>query len=216
MNFSRVMAIGLCLAVVVMTGCSNTLQEEHALLMEENQELRMQLEDRNAALESATSRAREKEMESARLQRELREAQRRADEDRAAGRTGFEGIAGVTGTHGAGEVTATIESDLLFAPGSATLTSGAKQALNQVAQVLNSQYSGRPVRIAGHTDPDPIRRSGFTSNYHLGFERAFAVRQHLIERGVNADRLYLASFGPHRQKETKAKSRRVEIIVVLN
>lgn len=216
MRSSWLIGIGLVLAAVVLSGCNNTLKEEHALLMEENQDLRAQLEDRNMALESATSRARERESEASRLRRELEEARRRAEREPERGRHGFEGIAGVTGERGAGEVTATIESDLLFAPGSATLTSGAKQALNQVAQVLNAQYAGRPVRVAGHTDPDPIRRSGFKSNYHLGFERAFAVREHLIERGVSANRLYLASHGPHRGKDTKQKSRRVEIIVVLN
>jgi chemotaxis protein MotB len=209
-----VIGIGLIVAGLLLSGCNNTLKDENALLMEENQDLRMQLEERNAALDSATARARDREMEATRLRRELEES-RRAPQT-GTGAHGFEGIAGVTGTHGEGEVTATIESDLLFASGSATLTANAKRALDQVAQVLNSQYAGRPVRIAGHTDTDPIRRSGFKSNYHLGFERAFAVREYLISRGIAANRLYLASHGPDRGKDTKARSRRVELVVVLN
>jgi chemotaxis protein MotB len=210
----RVMAIGLAAAAVAMSGCANTLKEENALLMEENQDLRAQLEDRNAALESYNLTVREREAEAARLRRELEEA--RQARERGTGRTGFEGIAGVTGTRGAGEITATIESDLLFAPGSANLTAAARQALDRVAQVLNSEHAGRAVRIGGHTDTDPIRRSGFKSNYHLGFERAHSVREHLIQRGVAGNRLHLASFGPDKPKDTKARSRRVEIVVLLN
>lgn len=212
MRLAHLLGIGMLAAAVMMTGCRNELREQNALLMEENEDLRAQLSDRDSALDSAVARARDREEEARRLQREMRELERRQGEQR---QTGFEGIAGVTGTHGAGEVTATIESDLLFAPGSATLTANAKRALDQVAQVLNSQYAGNRVRVAGHTDPDPIRRSPFASNYHLGFERAYAVREYLMERGVSRNRLYIASHGPHVPKESKTKSRRVEIIVVL-
>ncbi len=51
---------------------------------------------------------------------------------------------------------------------------------------------------------------------HLGYERAFAVRQHLLSNGVTASRMYLASHGPDEPRTTKAASRRVEIVVLLN
>ena len=88
--------------------------------------------------------------------------------------------------------------------------------LDQVAGVLNSTHAGRTIRIAGHTDTDPIRKSGYKSNYHLGFERGFAVREYLISRGVAADRVYLASHGPDEPQGSKAQSRRVEIVVIMN
>ncbi len=207
----------IVLAAMLLSGCNNSMREEVDLLTQENEDLRSQLADRNQALDAATSTAREREMEARRLARELDEARRQREERPAAtpgGRTGFEGIAGVTGSVAAGEVTASVESDVLFASGSADLRQGARQSLNQVAQVLNSNYAGRPIRVVGHTDSDPIRRSGFKSNYHLGFERGYAVREYLISRGVSAERIHLASFGPHRPRGTKAQSRRVEIVVM--
>lgn len=218
MVITRVMACNvIVLAAMMLTGCNNGMKEEVNLLTQENQDLRAQLEDRNAALDSATSTAREREMEAMRLRRELEDArQRRTEraETTQPGRTGFEGIEGVTGTIGAGEVTASVESDVLFASGSADVRQQARQSLNQVAQVLNANYAGRSIRIVGHTDSDPIRRSGFKSNYHLGFERAYAVREYLVSRGVSADRIHLASFGPDRPRSTKQQSRRVEIVVI--
>jgi chemotaxis protein MotB len=218
MGMSRWIVAGLALASV-MGGCANGLKDENALLLEENQSLRAQLSDRNTALESATNAAREREMEAARLRRDLEESRRASRPPTAhpaALGTGFEGIAGVTGTAGAGEITATLDSDVLFDSGRTTLKPAAKQSLNLVANVLNSTYAGRTIRIAGHTDSDPIRRSGFKSNHHLGFERAFAVREYLVERGVAANRIHLASFGPDRPQGNKAQSRRVEVVVVMN
>lgn len=219
MFISRVMGLGLIAATLALTGCNDSLKDQNALLLEENEGLRAQLADRRSALDSAESAARQQEMEAIRLRRELEEARRaRTTATPTAGpaRTGFEGIDGVSGTIGAGEITATVASDVLFDSGRATIKPAAQRSLDQVAQVLNSTHGGRSIRIAGHTDTDPIRRSGHTSNYHLGFERAYAVREYLISRGVSANRIYLASHGPDRPAGTKAQSRRVEIIVILD
>jgi len=217
MCISRMMGMGLLVATMALTGCNDSMKEQNALLLEENEGLRSQLSDRRAALDSAEHAARQQEMEAIRLRRELEEMRRTQATPAAAGpRTGFEGIEGVSGTVGAGEITATVASDVLFDSGRATIKPAAQRSLDQVAQVLNSTHSGRSVRIAGHTDTDPIRRSGHKSNYHLGFERAYAVREYLISRGVPANRVHLASHGPDRPAGTKAQSRRVEIIVIMD
>ncbi len=218
MCISRVLGLGLLAAALLMTGCNNSLKDENALLMEENDGLRQQLSERRNALDSAERVARQNEAEAVRLRRELEEARRaeRAAAEAQPQRTGFEGIAGVSGSVGAGEITATVESDVLFDSGQATVKAAAQRSLNQVASVLNSEHSGRTIRVVGHTDSDPIRRSGHKSNYHLGFERAYAVREYLISRGVSANRIHLASFGPDKPRGTKAQSRRVEIVVVLD
>lgn len=217
MSISRVIGMSLLMVGMVLTGCNNNLQDQNALLLEENEALRMQLADRRAALESAENAARQQEMEAVRLRREMEEL-RRAEARQAAAppRTGFEGIEGVSGRVGAGEITATVASDVLFDSGKAAIKPAAQRSLDQVAQVLNTTHSGRTIRIAGHTDTDPIRRSGHKSNYHLGFERSYAVREYLISRGVAANRIYLASHGPDRPAGSKAQSRRVEIIVIVD
>ena len=79
--------------------------------------------------------------------------------------------------------------------------------------MLKTRYNGRPVQVIGHTDTDPIRKSGYKSNYHLGFERGYSVRDYLISRGVDSDMVSISSFGPDASLDTKSRSRRVEIVV---
>jgi outer membrane protein OmpA-like peptidoglycan-associated protein len=196
---------GLVVAAMGMTGCKNSLKTENERLTAQLTDLQNQLDGRNAALEQCEQEKRARDQQLAEL--------RRGGSDMA---TGFENIPGVTGSASAGEVTASVESDLLFDSGKATLKANAKKSLDQVASVLNSTYGGAHIRVAGHTDSDPIRKSGHKSNYHLGFERAYAVRDYLVSKGVAANRLSLASHGPDVPKGAKPQSRRVEIVVVLN
>ena len=182
-------------AAAGLTGCnSDQAAGQMSDLVSENEELRAQLNDRNADLASNTPVA----------------------VDPPSGATEFDNIPGVNASQSAGEITATVESDVLFQSGKAELKAAAKRSLDAVASVLNSSYAGNSVRISGHTDSDPIRKSGFKSNYHLGFERAYAVRAYLASRGVESRRMYIASHGPDRPAGSKAESRRVDITVVLN
>ncbi len=208
------LAVVLVAAAMVLGGCeADTLKKENALLMEENENLRNELTQRNMALDEAQMEARDNDIQLAQLRRDLSDANSRPVANTS---TAFDGIPGVQGSYGAGEVTATVESDVLFDPGKDSLKSSAKRSLDAVAQVLNSSYGGKPVRIGGHTDTDPIRKSGHESNYHLAFKRAYAVRDYLLSRGVSADRIYLASYGPDRPAGSKNQSRRVEVTVITN
>jgi chemotaxis protein MotB len=207
---------GLLVVAAMLSGCNNNLKDENALLTEENQSLREQLADRNAALQSAHDELRDQEQHAAELQRELETTRQSSQLTANMPADPFGNIPGVTGSVGAGEVTATLESDVLFDSGQATLKQAAKRSLDEVARVINNNYRGRPIRVAGHTDTDPIRKSGYKSNYHLGFERAYAVREYLISRGVPSSSIYIASHGPDRAQATKQQSRRVEIVVVVN
>jgi outer membrane protein OmpA-like peptidoglycan-associated protein len=200
------LAMGLVLAAVAMTGCKNSVKQENAMLKQENADLQAQLADRNQALESLNAEKRSLEQQLAQVRKD----------GGADGKTGFEGIEGVTGIVGAGEVTASVQSDLLFDSGKTSLKSSAKKSLDAVAGVLNSTYANDRVRFSGFTDTDPIKKSGYKSNYHLGFERAYAVREYLVSKGVSAKRIYLASYGPDLPKGSKPQSRRVEISVIMN
>ena len=206
--------LGVLVAASLLTGCNNNLKDENALLTEENQSLRAQLNGRNAELESAHAELRAKDVRISELRRDLDDKPTQVAANRPV--DPFSDIPGVTGSVGAGEVTATLESDVLFDSGKATLKASAQRSLDQVARVIVSSYPNRGIRVAGHTDTDPIRKSGYKSNYHLGFERAYAVRDYLISRGVPSRLVYLASHGPDRARTTKSDSRRVEIVIVLN
>jgi outer membrane protein OmpA-like peptidoglycan-associated protein len=191
--------------VACLGGCTANLKKQNSLLNKENEELRAQISERNSALGETQASLREKEQELARLKRE-------GGAPAVAG-TGFEQIPNIKATAGIGEVTVAVESDVLFASGKTTLKDGAKKSLDQVAEVLNRSYKGQQIRIEGYTDTDPIKKSGYKSNYHLGFERAWAVREYLVSKGVDSKQVSLASYGPNDPANTKAASRRVEIVV---
>jgi len=198
-------------ALVLLGGCDNAQKDENALLKQETDDLRKQLADRNGALES--------------LERERLAAVARADAaDRGAGtapagggaqhESGFEGIAGVTATRFGNEVRVAIDGDVLFDSGRTSLKNDARRSLDRVASALREKYPGREIRVVGYTDTDPIKRSGFKSNYHLGFDRAFTVREYLVGKGLDGKKMALVSFGPDMPLDSKAKSRRVEVIVL--
>jgi outer membrane protein OmpA-like peptidoglycan-associated protein len=114
-----------------------------------------------------------------------------------------------------GTVTVNIQGDVLFDAGKADLRASSKKTLDQVAAALTGQYKGKPVRVEGHTDSDPIRVSKWKSNQELSEARAKAVRDYLASKGVSASRLTTTGFGAEKPKgQVKSKNRRVEIVVV--
>ncbi|MCH2135641.1 MAG: OmpA family protein [Phycisphaerales bacterium] len=199
-----------CGVLALGAGCSSSTEDELALLKSENTELRGQLDDRDKALEAANDELR-------RANRDLRDQQEAFATERdtwtATSADAFEGIEGVEATYGPNDVTVTVEGDVLFASGKASLRSAAKQALDRVAKVLRSDFGGKSIVIAGHTDSDPIKKSGHQSNHHLGFERGWAVRDYLASKGVDEDTMAIISYGPDRPRGSATKSRRVEIVV---
>jgi len=178
--------------------------------MDENAELRSRLaraEGENGSLRQELASA---ENENANLRSQLKNA---PDPDPYA--TGFEGMPGVDARLNAqGEVVVAIAGDVLFDSGSIKLKSSSKQSLDRIAQVLDSRYAGQTVRVEGYTDTDPIRKSKWETNERLSAERALAVEQYLVGRGVDNDRIYAAAFGPAKQRATKKQSRRVEIVIL--
>lgn len=216
MRTSRMLLAAMLLATLPMTGCSNKAKREAASLQEEVTSLQNQLAERNKALEDCDSDLRSRDQQLATLRREMEAGGKPATGTASLGNTGFEGIDGVNASQTGGRITASVESDLLFDSGKTTLKAAAKKSLDQVASVLNASYAGDRIEVIGYTDSDPIKKSGYKSNFHLGFDRAYAVREYLVSKGVAADRIALCSYGPQLPKATKAQSRRVEITVIAN
>jgi chemotaxis protein MotB len=209
---SSALALCLGLALLALAGCDKNKPNEGELLTDENSALRKELDERNAALEASENERRNLAMRLSELERNA--TTQPATATPAAGSSGFEGVEGADISYEQGKVRVAIASDVLFDSGRATLKASAKRALDEVARVLNTRYADKAVVMQGFTDTDPIVKSGFKSNYHLGFDRAYSVREYLISRGVSASRIEeLASFGPNQPKDTKAKSRRVEVVV---
>ncbi|HPF25471.1 MAG TPA: flagellar motor protein MotD [Steroidobacteraceae bacterium] len=100
-----------------------------------------------------------------------------------------------------------IRTDILFASGSAELSSRAIEPLQALAATLAPLPN--PVRVEGHTDDRPISTIAFPSNWELSAARAASVVRLLRATGVNASRLAVVGLGEFRplQANTTADGR---------
>jgi flagellar motor protein MotB len=203
---------GLVLAALGLGGCGNPLKDENAALKQENAELRSQLEAKDAALGDLEGRLTAADSEAKRLASEG--ASKPAGG--GGGATGFEGVDGINVERGRSQISVGVAGDVLFDSGSATLKSGAKSTLDKVAGVIKSRYASNKIRIEGHTDSDPLKKTKekWKSNERLSAERALAVEEYLASRGVAKKQMYVAGYGPDEPKGSKKTSRRVEIVIL--
>jgi len=120
-----------------------------------------------------------------------------------------------------GNIAIVLPADINFGSGSKELTPAGKKALDQVIRELQGSFGGHSVRIEGHTDADPIKRSNFKDNWELGSERALSVLRHLSAGGIAAERLTAATRGEtmpvadNKSDKGKARNRRVEVVVLV-
>lgn len=108
----------------------------------------------------------------------------------------------------------TLGGDVLFATGRAELKGGAERMLTQVGQFLE-QNPDRKVRIEGFTDST----GSADFNLDLSRRRADAVRDSLVERGIESTRIDTAGLGEaypvadNGSAGGRQLNRRVEIII---
>lgn len=115
----------------------------------------------------------------------------------------------------AGTVTVRVPGDVLFDAGKATVREQAKGTLDKVAAALKREYSGKQIRVEGHTDSDPIKLSRWKNNQELSMARAEAVKKYLVSKGIDSNMVTTQGFGADRPKSNdKAANRRVEIVVL--
>jgi flagellar motor protein MotB len=111
-----------------------------------------------------------------------------------------------------------IPSDVFFASGSASLNGTSEKTMAQIADYIKRNHPGGMLRVEGHSDTDPIRRSKskFHCNWELSFERAHAVMHFLIEKGgLDPRRVVCEAYGEFQplDPKNKSKNRRVEIVI---
>lgn len=209
-----VLAIGL-VGAFGLTGCKSISQADYDAAIDENTQLRERLASLQDDVRQANDRNAEITQENNLLRDENARLKGGGATAGARGASGFEGIAGVNvGYRPGGEIVVGVAGDVLFASGQATLRQQSRQRLDQVAQVIRTQYANNTIRVEGHTDTDPIRRSGWKTNERLGAERAMAVQEYLVSKGVPSNRVYSSTFGSSRPKGSKEQSRRVEIVIL--
>jgi chemotaxis protein MotB len=121
-----------------------------------------------------------------------------------------------------GAIAYTVNSDLLFAPGSWQMKPGAERLISQYASRLAPTQQNK-LLISGYTDNTPIgpglKAQGVTTNQELSQKRADAVMQYLISQGVNPQLVEAKGFGeadpvgPNSTAAGRAQNRRVVLSI---
>jgi len=100
------------------------------------------------------------------------------------------------------------QSEVLFDSGKADLLGPGRAELDQISGAIVELEKKIPadipwvIRVDGHTDIRPITGGPYKSNWQLSAERAIAVVQYLIAKGVSPQRLVAAGFGEFQPIDT--------------
>ena len=112
-------------------------------------------------------------------------------------------------------VVITLSGSVLFASNKFALLETAKNKLDHVAEALKAQSDDRRMVVEGHTDS----RGSDATNQPLSLNRATAVLDYLVGRGVDSKKITAVGMGSSRplldngNAENRANNRRVEIII---
>ncbi len=114
----------------------------------------------------------------------------------------------------------TFLDEILFDSGKDKIRPEATASLDKVSAVIVAKASDLDVGVEGHTDNEPIKHSGWQSNWALSTARANSVVYYLEKKGVDPARLAAIGYGEHRPvasnetPEGRRKNRRVEIVIL--
>ena len=115
----------------------------------------------------------------------------------------------------------TFVADVLFDSGKANIRPESYPALDKVSRVLIENVPENDIGVEGHTDNEPIKFSGWKSNWELSTGRALSVLHYLVDnKGISPQRLAAIGYGEHKPvasndtKEGRQLNRRVEIIIL--
>ena len=197
------------------------------LLSRQVDELRAQLAGLQKALDIADASGRDKDVQIANLGGRLNAALAQKVEELQRYRSDFFGrlrevLANRPGIQVVGD-RFVFQSEVLFPTGSADLSAGGAEQMNQLAATLKDIAKEIPpevnwiLRIDGHADRQPVTGGAFASNWELSSERAINVVKLLIAAGIPANRVAATAFAdkqPLDQADTPeayAKNRRIEI-----
>ncbi|MBQ3311371.1 OmpA family protein [bacterium] len=117
----------------------------------------------------------------------------------------------------------TFKDDLLFYSASATLTSKALKALDEIGTLINEQFALHMIRVEGHTDSQPINNIMFPSNWELSTARSSSIIRYFLARFKFAPGIFTAvgygdtrPIADNKTEKNREKNRRVEIMILKN
>jgi len=118
-----------------------------------------------------------------------------------------------------GRMMLALSTDILFASGSAQLSSAGAAAIKEVTGLLKD-LNNRNFQIEGHTDNVPIHTKQFPSNWELASARATSVLNTMLASGLAPEHVSTASYGkfdPVEDNTTdkgRSDNRRIAIVIV--
>lgn len=112
-------------------------------------------------------------------------------------------------------------AEVFFDSGKADIKPEAYPILDKVAEFLKEDVPDRNIAIEGHTDNEPIKYSGWKSNWELSAARALSVLHYLVDKkGIDPERVQAVGYGEYHPiadnstPEGRQKNRRVEIVIL--
>ncbi|MFC7473974.1 peptidoglycan -binding protein [Dankookia sp. GCM10030260] len=207
---------------------ADSARAQVALLTRQIEELRSQLGRLTAALEVAENSGRDKDAQILALGTRLNAALAARVEELQRYRSDFFGrLRDVLGDRADVRIVGdrfVFQSEVLFPPASADLSTPGQQQIREIARVLQEIAARIPpdvnwlLRVDGHADRLPIRGGGrYATNWELSAARAIAVAQLLMAEGLPPNRVAATAFGdnqpldPAETPEAYARNRRIEL-----
>ncbi len=192
-------------ALVESRALSDRQRDQIALLNQQIETLRTQLERIEAALQISERKTAEQEVTIADLGRRLNLALAAKVEELAAYRSEFFGrLRQVLSDRRDFTIIGdrfVFQSEVLFGSASDELGAEGQERLAKFADILKEVMVRIPpdlpwiLQVDGHTDRRPIRTPRFPSNWELSAARAISVVNFLIERGIPARHLSATGYG---------------------
>ncbi len=208
-------ARGICAALLIgaLAGCADPKDKRIAELQSELDKARADLNERDRQINDLALREEDSQAAVRNLNKELAALREQAAKARdvregewTSLRPGLDMIS--------------IPGEVLFDSGKAVLKPTGRNTLDRISSDIRSQFADRDIYVIGHTDDEPIRKSGWKDNWQLGAERALTAARTLISSGISPSRIVQANCGefrpavPNTSAASRQKNRRVEFYAV--
>ena len=219
--------------LALVTGATSRTEQNLQQIGKETSDLLLQRRDRELKAARVATEARDSEVEQARREAEARarDAEAKArDAERARRQAEAEAQARAADQARAASLATELASlraqqtdrglvltvgDVLFDAGKAELGPGAQRSIDKLADFLKA-YPKRTVLIEGHTD----NTGDEDFNIKLSQQRADAVREKLVAKGIAFQRIRTKGYGPrfpvvdNNTSAGRQQNRRVEVVVL--
>jgi chemotaxis protein MotB len=200
-------------------------RSENRKLLSSLEEMRLQMQVREDSLNALAQRVEKDQLELRTSKQDLASLRAELEQQRAAMQglrervskalTGFEGK-GLTVEQHDGKIYVKLDNKLLFPSGSTTVDGKGREALANLAKVLESEKD-LSIVVEGHTDTDKVLAgAAYKDNWDLSVLRATSVVRILQESArIEPERINASGKGEYVPVDVadKSRNRRIEIVL---